>query len=235
MAHPPTLTGILSPYGPRRSRVDGRERMHNGVDLAGEEGATPVYAIAPGRVVLASDNGVQGFGGYGRVVVVAHPDLLGDGRDAWALYAHLDSHSVEPGQDVEPGDELGRVGTTNGATSHPGTHFRDGRHVGGRLEALPRGTAPSGPHLHFEIAPAAFPLPTRAPRFDPVATLEALGVPYSSRERGGRPTATPPSSSSSSSSSEEPPPASPASSRASSGMLGPLALALLALFGLSRL
>jgi murein DD-endopeptidase MepM/ murein hydrolase activator NlpD len=69
--------------------------------------------VAPGRVVSA---GVEG--GYGQSVVVEHAPGLR------TRYAHLSSIDVEPGQTIEIGSVVGKVGQSGKAT---------------------------GPHLHFEV------------------------------------------------------------------------------------
>lgn len=177
---PPTTTAITSPWGPRESAADGAIRQHNGVDLAGVEGTTPVVAVAAGVVEHATGNGARGFSCYGRVVVVHHPDL-----DVWTLYAHLHDVAVEVGQEVQPGTLIGHVGATNGSPAHPDTTFRDGRCLpGGELAAPNPG---SGPHLHFEVSPRRYPQSAAAARIDPIAWLGAHGVTYSSATRGGRP------------------------------------------------
>lgn len=122
--------------------------VHNGLDIPAPEG-TVVVAARGGLVEHASAQWMRGFSGYGAHVVVA---VAGGERD---LYAHLGSVGVEPGDYVEPGEAVGTVGKTA---------FTDSD----RAALLS-----SGPHLHFERSPRAYPQPSEAPRLDPWPALEA--------------------------------------------------------------
>lgn len=102
----PVTGWITSPYG----RRDGRK--HHGIDIGADEGS-PVVASRTGRVLEAGWKG-----GYGQCVVLDH----GEGWTTW--YAHLSAWFVQPGQLVQQGEVLGRIGSTGRST---------------------------GPHLHFEI------------------------------------------------------------------------------------
>jgi hypothetical protein len=105
---------VVSPFGLRKLPWEGGGRLHEGVDISADAGV-PVRAAANGVVVDAGTNG-----GYGRFVEVRHAEGL------TTLYAHLGGieRTVKPGQVVQAGDTLGRVGSTGSST---------------------------GPHLHFEI------------------------------------------------------------------------------------
>lgn len=91
-------------YGDRRRYLysDGTisRSLHNGSDLAAPVGE-PVYASARGKVVMAQMRILTG-----NTVVIEH--LPG----VYTLYYHLDSMSVQIGQIVERGEELGVVGKT---------------------------------------------------------------------------------------------------------------------------
>ncbi len=94
-----------SPYGVRRSYNGGPVRSyHTGQDIAAPEG-TPVYAPAPGVVVLAEPLFVRG-----NAVIIDH------GAGVTSNYWHLSEMLVEPGQEVTPGEIIGRVGTTGLST-----------------------------------------------------------------------------------------------------------------------
>ena len=101
---------------------------HQGADLGSGMAGLPVRAAAAGLVVSAEDRGE--YGGYGTHVVLAH--RLPGGALAYTVYAHLEIASirVRPGQRVQAGQTLGRVGMTGHAT---------------------------GPHLHFEVRSADEP------------------------------------------------------------------------------
>lgn len=175
-AHAPCRGSINSPFGPRRGIQDRTViRQHQGADLAGRIG-DPVYAAAAGIVEHVTENGARGFGCYGRVIVIAHPQW---GEDR-TLYAHLSSQSVREGERVEAGQIIGAIGNTNGSESHPGTTFADGScsSGGGFTRGRARG---SGPHLHFEAAPRRYPMTYDASRYDPIEWLGDRGIVY---ERG---------------------------------------------------
>lgn len=103
---------VNSPFGMRRLGHEARARMHEGLDFAAPAG-TPVLAAAEG-VVLRT--GTQN--GYGRFVEVEHANGV------TSFYAHLSRIEVNPGDVLNAGEQLGRVGSTGRVT---------------------------GPHLHFEI------------------------------------------------------------------------------------
>jgi hypothetical protein len=137
----------LRSFGFQRSAT----HTHQGIDLPAREGV-PVLAVAPGVVRHATHEWQQGFSGYGRVVVVEHPEL-----GAWTLYAHLSEVLVAPGEVVSAGEMLGRVGRTAFTHEDHTAEFQT-----------------SGAHLHFEVSPRPYPQDSEAPRLNPVAWLEAL-------------------------------------------------------------
>lgn len=93
----------------------------NAVDIGARSG-TSIYASAPGVVIIARSGGWNG--GYGSYVVIQHSN----GTET--LYAHMSRVLATPGQSVDRGDVIGKVGATGLAT---------------------------GPHLHFEVRGAANP------------------------------------------------------------------------------
>ncbi|GAX35659.1 peptidoglycan DD-metalloendopeptidase family protein [Nodularia sp. NIES-3585] len=103
---------ISSIFGWRTHPISGDRRFHAGTDLAAPTG-TPVVAAAEGTVQTAN-----WMGGYGLTVTVNHASAQ------QTLYAHLSELFVQPGQRVEQGTVIGRVGSTGNST---------------------------GPHLHFEV------------------------------------------------------------------------------------
>lgn len=72
-----------------------------------------VLASAPGTVVRVEDAGTRS---YGKWLQVLHPD------GHTTVYAHLKAHWVVPGQSVDQGTVLGRVGAT-GRASGPHLHY----------------------------------------------------------------------------------------------------------------
>ncbi len=107
---PVEQAGLSSPFGMRTHPLEGRRRMHYGVDLA----------AAPGRVVSSAAAGwvvrAGWTGGYGLMVEVRHPGEL------TTRYSHLSAILCAPGDEVEPGRPLGLVGKTGLATG-PHLHF----------------------------------------------------------------------------------------------------------------
>ncbi len=85
----------------------------NAVDLAAPLG-TKIYAVNAGKVTKVLANGWGG--GYGKHVVITHPDGL------ITLYAHLSRLDVGKGQQVKKGQLIGRVGST-GRSTGPHLHF----------------------------------------------------------------------------------------------------------------
>lgn len=106
----PIAGPVTSEFGARRDPINGRQRMHRGVDIAAPRG-TPIESAAAGRVVFAGQQR-----GYGNTVVIAHAD----GRQT--RYAHADELQVSTGEDVVAGQIIATVGTTGRATG-PHLHF----------------------------------------------------------------------------------------------------------------
>jgi len=104
---------ITSVFGWRIHPISGDRRFHAGTDLGAPMG-TPVLAAHAGKVAIADF-----LGGYGLSVVLRHNDDAQETR-----YNHLSEILVQPGEWVEPGTAIGRVGSTGNST---------------------------GPHLHFEV------------------------------------------------------------------------------------
>ena len=104
---------ISSLFGWRIHPLSGASRMHTGTDIAAPEG-TPVLAAMSGKVLLA-DN----LGGYGLAIALEHSD-----GTQQTLYGHLSEIFVKPGELIQQGAVIGRVGSTGNST---------------------------GPHLHLEF------------------------------------------------------------------------------------
>jgi murein DD-endopeptidase MepM/ murein hydrolase activator NlpD len=101
-----------SGFGMRNDPVHGSAMNHPGFDLAAATG-TPVGAAAAGTITHAGPAGT-----YGNLVIVRHAS----GYET--RYAHLSAVTVKVGEEVAPGQNIGKVGTTGYST---------------------------GPHLHFEV------------------------------------------------------------------------------------
>jgi murein DD-endopeptidase MepM/ murein hydrolase activator NlpD len=107
---------ITSGFGWRVHPITGTTRMHSGTDLGAPLGA-PVLAAYPGEVAVA-----DWMGGYGLTVVLRHVEGTQESR-----YAHLSEIFVKPGDWVEQGVVIGRVGST-GMSTGPHLHF-EWRHL----------------------------------------------------------------------------------------------------------
>jgi murein DD-endopeptidase MepM/ murein hydrolase activator NlpD len=101
---------VNSPFGYRSDPLTGLVRMHTGVDLRADYGAS-VGASMSGRVWFAGARS-----GYGNLVVVDH------GAGVATFYAHLSSIVVSIGQEIAAGQLVGYVGTT-GRSTGPHLHY----------------------------------------------------------------------------------------------------------------
>jgi murein DD-endopeptidase MepM/ murein hydrolase activator NlpD len=104
---------ITSLFGWRIHPISGAQKLHTGTDIGAAMG-TPVMAAMPGQVMLADD-----MGGYGLTVAIAHENGMRQ-----TLYGHMSQLFVRPGDVVQQGTVIGRVGSTGAST---------------------------GAHLHFEV------------------------------------------------------------------------------------
>lgn len=106
----PTKGKISSDFGFRRHPVTGQRSMHNGIDISNSSG-TAIWAAGTGVVTF------EGYdGNYGRVIIIDH------GYGYETVYAHLSRISVEEGDTVQKGDQIGKMGAT-GRTTGPHLHF----------------------------------------------------------------------------------------------------------------
>jgi murein DD-endopeptidase MepM/ murein hydrolase activator NlpD len=101
---------IASGFGTRIDPFTRGPALHTGLDLREEQGA-PVKATGSGRVIAA-----EYAGGYGNMVEIDH------GGGVTTRYGHLSALSVSPGERVEPGQIVGRVGST-GRSTGPHLHY----------------------------------------------------------------------------------------------------------------
>jgi len=128
LAIPATIT---SAFGWRIHPITGDQRFHSGTDLGAPLG-TPVLAAYAGQVAIADY-----LGGYGLSVVLKHHEGKQETR-----YAHLSEALVQPGEWVEQGSVIGRVGSTGNSTG-PHLHFE-------LLQATPEGWAVTDPGEQLE-------------------------------------------------------------------------------------
>ncbi len=102
---------ITSLFGWRTHPISGTARLHTGTDIGASMG-TPVLAALSGRVILADM-----MGGYGLAVALEHNSGIQQ-----TMYAHLSEIFVKPGDLIQQGAVIGRVGST-GASTGPHLHF----------------------------------------------------------------------------------------------------------------
>ena len=125
----PGFYHISSPFGTRY--LQGRTRMHNGIDIAGAGiHYANACAAAGGTVIVVKTGCSHDYGtacrcnsGYGNYVQIDH------GNGICTLYAHLASVNVSPGQQVSTGTVVGKIGATGNVVSSGG----------------------GGYHLHFSV------------------------------------------------------------------------------------
>lgn len=97
----PAVGLVISDFGTRRSYNGGPfDRFHSGTDFAAPPG-TPIYAAAPGIVVLAEYLAVRGL-----ATIIDH------GWSVYTGYWHQDSLTVSVGQTVNAGQIIGSIGST---------------------------------------------------------------------------------------------------------------------------
>jgi hypothetical protein len=101
---------LTSRFGMRVSPIDGKRRLHAGIDLGVATG-TPVRASKDGTVVRAEWDDV-----FGNVVV------LDNGGEYQTLYAHNSQLAVHVGEAVRQGQVISYSGTTGWSTG-PHLHF----------------------------------------------------------------------------------------------------------------
>jgi murein DD-endopeptidase MepM/ murein hydrolase activator NlpD len=104
------LRRIGSYFGYRTDPFYKVTKFHEGIDFTASVG-TEVYSTGDGTVV-----NVGRKGGYGNCIIINH------GFGYQTLYAHLSKMNVKPGQKVQRGEVIGRVGNTGKSTS-PHLHY----------------------------------------------------------------------------------------------------------------
>ena len=123
----PVQGRVLAGYG------TGAGGAHNdGINIAAARG-TPIKAIEGGVVAYAGNE----LRGYGNLVLIKHPDGL------ISAYAHCDELLVKKGEQIRPGQVLGRVGASGGV-AEPQLHFE-----------LRRGKQPVDPRQFLAPGPSA--------------------------------------------------------------------------------
>ncbi len=116
-SHPRDMHKITSPFwatrlymrykiiNGKKKRMKNRVKYHRGLDLKGYKN-TDVYAMAKGRVILASRLYFEG-----NIVILDH------GNRVFSYYMHLQNLKVMVGDIVNGGDIVGLVGSTGFSTA----------------------------------------------------------------------------------------------------------------------
>jgi len=100
---------ITSEYGYRIHPIDGILKMHGGTDFDCDT-PDPIKAAKSGEVVYSQFNG----GGFGNLVIIKHTGNI------YSAYAHLSERTVNVGEQLQTGQQVGVCGTTGSST---GTHL----------------------------------------------------------------------------------------------------------------
>ncbi len=107
---------ITSNFGWRKDPITKLSSYHDGIDIAGNYGAT-IVASGDGKVVFAGKTKV-----YGNTVIIDH------GHGISTLYGHASRILIKNGQTVRKGQAIALVGNTGRST---GTHLHFGVLVNG--------------------------------------------------------------------------------------------------------
>ena len=103
----PSSYTITSDFGMRKHPVLRKVKLHTGVDIGANKGAS-IVAANKGTVIMAHYD----KSGYGNMVVVDH------GGGITTLYAHASKILVKVGQEVKSGEVIAKVGSTGLSTGN---------------------------------------------------------------------------------------------------------------------
>jgi len=107
----PVKNGSLSSrYGMRKDPINGKRRMHSGIDIAARKG-TSIYPLGKGKIIFVGRKA-----GYGKTVEILH------GRTIITRYSHLKKALVTVGQEVSKKDIIAQVGNS-GRSTGPHLHL----------------------------------------------------------------------------------------------------------------
>jgi murein DD-endopeptidase MepM/ murein hydrolase activator NlpD len=101
---------VSSPFGWRINPISRHWEFHPGIDIPLNYG-TPILALIDGKVAWAGPRG-----GYGNTVILQHRD------NTFTLYGHCARVTVQSGQMVRAGEQIGIVGST-GESTGPHVHI----------------------------------------------------------------------------------------------------------------
>lgn len=101
---------VTSSFGTRSDPFHGKNRRHNGIDIARPHGSF-VYATGDGVVEFSGWKGT-----YGILIKIKHPS----GHET--RFAHLSAVAVQAGQRIRKGQIIGKIGST-GRSTGPHLHY----------------------------------------------------------------------------------------------------------------
>lgn len=102
----PTDGVETSPFGWRIHPITGLRKLHQGLDLANDEG-TPILAAKSGVVEFVGYNDISGNN-----ILIRHYD----GQET--AYFHMYKTIAKQGKVVNQGEQIGKMGTTGGSTGN---------------------------------------------------------------------------------------------------------------------
>lgn len=140
-------------FGMVRRRADGTAKPHQGWDFYAASG-TPVFAVAAGKVLTVSDGG-----DYGLIIIHSFQH---DGRTLYAVYAHMKSAAVKPGDSITCGQPIGLSGNSGNARTMKG----------------------EDQHLHFEVRTEQFPGRGLVGRLTPKTIFEVVPMLMAEKRKG---------------------------------------------------
>lgn len=114
----PAAGYFTSGFGVRKSPTSGKQKMHEGLDIANRPG-TPIFSPSNGIVIFAGPKAA-----YGRTIVIDH----GYGLETW--YGHTRRILVKKGDKVRRGQRIALMGSTGRST---GSHL----HYEVRIHGIP--------------------------------------------------------------------------------------------------
>lgn len=102
----PSSTNITSGFGMRKHPILRKYKLHTGIDIAGNRGAS-IIAANKGTVIIAKYEK-----SYGLYAVIDH------GGGITTLYSHASKLLVKVGDEVKAGDVIAKVGSTGLSTGN---------------------------------------------------------------------------------------------------------------------
>lgn len=103
----PSSQRVTSTFGNRKHPILRKVKMHTGVDIAADKGAS-IVAANSGTVIMSQYDNT----GYGNMVVIDH------GGGITTLYAHCSKLLVKVGDKVKAGQTIAKVGSTGLSTGN---------------------------------------------------------------------------------------------------------------------